>query len=589
MTAVCRNDQPGAGCAGEFPNKTTDGLCLQCEARDAATTEEQRDKINSIPQCDECGAFGQHIKDHKCSGCMRKERQDATARLALQAQKAAVIARPGAHAVRSQPPNGQANSSSTSIIKRLPQARFITICIEAFSLGNLKAVGWLGSNSRAFADSTMFGDAIMELIRAFNASFETRAQVSLTRNDVIIRWHGNMSFHRDSDCGSVGEFYDTHFRLHNSETFLRMPPKFKATTQPAVALALFVDPVKFRENHNMDPPSLNDRATKIKRRISDSAEEPSSKRRAAGPSRPLTSSFNPTMSQVVAATPPFCIVNLEIIPLYLQSGKQIFPWKGEMKLTGVRLYDNPMAIGKDRTVYKMEVNGVAYVAKRCRHVPTDVQEFMDCEQQLQQSVLWLHRTSAWLDQFYNCADVLGCENDVHEGFEVQPAFVTAEDLANARPSVASGVAEEDMAAGEDNEGKPYSPKIIWVLQRCNGKTQDRLNLVKPQQLQPNKIDATLLAFAHFFWEKHVEGPEVLSHFQTSQGKMSNNQYGKLIFDVVAQDDQILNSTRFADDGSRGAHTVKEMHHCNRVCQLFGLKPDAANEEEDEEKDDEEET
>ncbi|KAJ7677008.1 hypothetical protein DFH06DRAFT_1122285 [Mycena polygramma] len=347
--------------------------------------------------------------------------------------------------------------------------------------------------------------------------------------------------------------------------------------------------VYFRENHNMDPPTLNDRATKTKRRISDSAEEPASKRRA-GPSRPLTSSYNPTISQVVAATPPFCIVNLEIVPLNLESGKQIFPWKGEMMLTGVRLCNDAMAVGKDRTVYKMELNGVAYVAKRCRHVPTDVQEFMDCDQQLRHSVLWLHRTSTCLDEFYDYADVSGCENDVHEGkchhcFEVQPAFIAAEVLANARPSVASGVAEEDMVAGVDDEGKPYSPRIIWVLQRCNGKTQDRLNLVRPQHLQPNKIDATLLAFAHFFWEKHVKGPEVLSHLQTSQGKMSNNQYGKLIFDVVAQDDRT-----FADDGSRGAQMVKEMHQCNRVCQLFGLKPDAATEEEDEEKDsDEEET
>ncbi|KAJ7684212.1 hypothetical protein DFH06DRAFT_1738 [Mycena polygramma] len=581
MTAICRNDQPGAGCAGEFPNKTTDGLCIQCQARDAATTEEQKAKIDSIPQCDECGAFGQHIKDHKCTGCMRKERLDTAARLASQAQKAAIIARPGAHAVRSQPPNGQANSSSTSIIKRSPQARFITICIEAFSLGNLKAVGWLGSNSRAFADNTMFGDAIMELIQAFNASFETRAQVSLTRNDVIIRWHGNMSFHRDSDCGSVGEFYDIHFRLHNSETFLRMPPKFKATTQPAVALALFVDPVKFRENHNMDPPTLNDKATKTKRRISDSAEEPSSKRRAAGPSRPLTSTYNPTISQVVVATPPSCVVNLKIYSLAEESGTRIFPWKGEMMLTGVRLYNDPMAVGKDRAVYKMEVDGVAYVAKRCRNIPTDVQEFIDCDQQLRHSILWLHRTAVCLDEFYDYADVSGCENDVHGTFEVQPAFIAAEVLTNTHPSVASGVAEEDMDAGVDDEGNPYSPQIIWVLQRCNGKTQDRLNLVKPQQLQPNKIDATLLVFAHFFWEKHVEGPEVLSHFQTSQGKMSNNQYGKLIFDVVAQDDRTFNSTRFADDGSRGAHTVKEMHQCNRVCKLFGLKP-ATEEEDDEE-------
>ena len=62
--------------------------------------------------------------------------------------------------------------------------------------------------------------------------------------DVIIRWHGNLGFHHNNDCGTVGEFYDIHFRLHNGETFLRMPAKFKTTTQSAIALALFIDPVK---------------------------------------------------------------------------------------------------------------------------------------------------------------------------------------------------------------------------------------------------------------------------------------------------------------------------------------------------------
>ncbi|KAJ7924154.1 hypothetical protein B0H13DRAFT_2315764 [Mycena leptocephala] len=221
-TTLCCSSTPGEGCNGYFSNKTALGLCGKCTGLDNATGET---RIDPIPQCAECGALGQYIKNEKCPSCLRKEKSRVSQQNASQAQNAALIARPNAFSARNLAlSQGQAPASTTApVVKRTPGERMITICIEAFHLQTNKPIGWLGCNSRAFADRTMFGDAITELLQAFNASFETRSQVSLGSRDVIIRWHGNLSFHPSSECGTVGEFYDIHFRLHNSATFLRMP------------------------------------------------------------------------------------------------------------------------------------------------------------------------------------------------------------------------------------------------------------------------------------------------------------------------------------------------------------------------------
>ncbi|KAJ6538060.1 hypothetical protein B0H19DRAFT_1270430 [Mycena capillaripes] len=572
-TTLCCSSTPGEGCNGYFPNKTAPGLCAKCTSLDNATSEEMKTKIESIPQCAECGALGQYIKNEKCASCLRKEKSRVSQQNASQAQNAALITRPNAFSARNLAPP---QAKHSPVVKRTPGERMITICIEAFHLQTNKPIGWLGCNSRAFTDRTMFGDAITELLQAFNASFETRSQVSLGFRDVIIRWHGNLSFHPSSECGTVGEFYDIHFRLHNSATFLRMPPKFKVTAQPAIALAMFIDPIRFKENHGLQPPLLDDkvRKGKGKRRVSDSFEEPEVKRHA--PSKPLTSSYLPTMSQVMAAAPPFSSVTLKFLAFQDDDDIRIFPWPGPATLA-VRLYNDPMIVGKDKAVFKMEVDGVIYVAKRWRQAPTNAADFHRNSTNIERNIFWLHVMSLALGRFSAVAETHGFEDHIYDGFEAQPSFCAAEVLDNTAPSVASGVSavalkaaqDEHQATSPEDVSVSDAPQILWLIQRYNGKTQERCNLLKPQTHPPNKIDATLLALTHFFWNEY-RTDEVMSHYQIAPGKMSNGEYGKLIFDALAQDDTKFNPRRHTDEGAKAAQTVKALHQCPRICGLFDL-------------------
>ncbi|KAJ7729852.1 hypothetical protein DFH07DRAFT_969369 [Mycena maculata] len=94
----------GDGCNGGFPNKNTLGLCQKCHSLETAKDEEERTRLDNIPQCLECGTLGKHIKNNKCGSCSRKETDEATQRNASQAKNAAIIARPGAWTIRNQQP-----------------------------------------------------------------------------------------------------------------------------------------------------------------------------------------------------------------------------------------------------------------------------------------------------------------------------------------------------------------------------------------------------------------------------------------------------------------------------------------------------
>ncbi|KAK7046459.1 hypothetical protein R3P38DRAFT_3257815 [Favolaschia claudopus] len=581
---------PPEGCGTDFPNKTTPGLCLRCKNIDEADTDEKKEMYKNMPQCLECGAIGKNIADNQCNTCKRAERDLAKANTASQTKAAAAAARPGAWSLRNglTTTQNKASSSTTQTLRR--GTRLITICIETLNLNTNKPIGWLGSNSRAFPDSTMFADAIMELIQATNTSFETRSATSLTLRDVIVRWHNNMGFHPNSDCGTLGEFYDNHLRLHNSETFLKLPSKFKSTAQPAVALALFIDPVKFKDNHGIDPPPLTDKdlsvAARAKRRLTD-FDEPASKRQTI--SKPLTSQYRPPLNSTVTSLPS-CEVNLCLIEMVDPTdGEVMFPgaFGGKENIKG-RLFNTPMVSGKDLSVFKLDVDGSLYVAKRLRKICTDTDSFQLNDFIIKETIYWLYRVSQALNAFYVKADRLGFEEEVYGSFAVQPTYLAMEELENTAASVASGVtvdvvkaANQEYEAGEEGEFAPErEPRVLWLIQRYTGMAQDRYNLQKTQNATRNKLEATLSAFTHFFWEE-FDAPKFgfLSHYQMASGRTEKG-FGKVIFDVVAQN-SALTVPRTTDSREEGVHTLQHAHRCNRLCRAFQLQGSAGNGSDDE--------
>ncbi|KAJ6572928.1 hypothetical protein B0H10DRAFT_1964296 [Mycena sp. CBHHK59/15] len=601
----CSGPNAGDGCNGEFPNKTTPGLCNLCQSLEDAQNDEARQKIEALPQCFECGILGKNIKNNKCGTCQRQEMQQVqrtppmlfVPRLGLRECLLLKL-------LINLQNHSSASATHTPVSAR--QVRQITVCVEA--VRHNKPIGRLGVVSRAFPESIMFDEMVGEVIKTYNVTWDLRCSASLDR------WHGSLAFHTNSEHGTLGEFYDIHSQLHNSETFLRMPPKFSKTPQPAVALSFVIDYEGFANNHNgVQPPQDNVSVKAAKRHYSDSTtNEPQAKRHGtpssstletrlimrttAGTnhltSKPLTSTFRPMLMApppVRASSPVF----LTFTKFWDELNHPIFRWGGDRTVSG-RIYNEALSTSKDKVIFELDIAGVHYIAKRYLVIPKNKDMFFESKKFLESNVRSLHDTSNVLNDFYDMARNLGVEDDIHQMFEVQETFIAHEVVTETNsPSVASGVSQELLEeAREAHQTSPVMgydreiPQIWWLIQRRNGNISDRWNLMNPAKLQdnPNKIATTVVAFSHFWWNEFKDTKQVLSQFQSTSGKRMSGEYGKLIFDVLVQNDRLFNPQRHGDNRTDGACTVHNAHQCNRVCDLLSLPSVGEGEDTDEDGD-----
>ncbi|KAJ7635965.1 hypothetical protein DFH06DRAFT_1139048 [Mycena polygramma] len=89
----------------------------------------------------------------------------------------------------------------------------------------------------------------------------------------------------------------------------------------------------------------------------------------------------------------------------------------------------------------------------------------------------------------------------------------------------------------------------------------------------NKFGTTVAAITHFF--ANMATRALLSHFQTVNGKLPNRGFGKVIIDVILQNN--INASephRPADNRPQGVKMVLNTHVCNRVCGLLELNETA---------------
>ncbi|KAJ6632054.1 glycolipid 2-alpha-mannosyltransferase-domain-containing protein [Mycena sp. CBHHK59/15] len=244
------------------------------------------------------------------------------------------------------------------------------------------------------------------------------------------------------------------------------------------------------------------------------------------------------------------------------------------------------ATGKDKKVFELDVNGTLYVAKRAITVGIDLNTFLGNESLLRFNLVALWNTKCVLDGFYAAADGVSILDDIDTNLAVQETFLVEEVLsAECPPSVASGVSHELLKKAQDEfESRfEHTPgdhlRVLWLIQRRMGTICERWNLMDATKLPNprNKFGTTVTALSHFFTES-VTSSELLSHFQTSNGLLPNKVFGKIITDVIFQNDTGGIPRRTGDKGTTGVEMAGvEMalnaHICNRVCELLELDND----------------
>ncbi|KAJ7868280.1 hypothetical protein B0H13DRAFT_2670306 [Mycena leptocephala] len=571
----CKGPDLGDGCGGTFPRKTATGLCPLCEALARTRTNNPDDaaalaKLRACPQCLHCGKFGQNVLT-KCVTCARLDAANSTSQEnALRARTAANQVRPQAWQMRT---NGgsQAPPGGAQLARNLPrnnEQRYINVSVLPWLSNKLYAR--IGVTSRSYKENTPFEEVVEDIMKVWSSAWDGAHPASLIRSEILIFWHNHVNLHEHSTDGTLGEFYDIHSQLRNSDTLLDIPRKYKSVVKgTAIVLIFMIDYDAFQKHTRSKVGRTITKRRRSGANDEDDDDEPRAKRHAGVNSVPVGLTSNYMGLKVPAkAAPPATDVQLEFLH-WTRGADDMFPWVGKTLVKG-RLTDNPLHTGKEKLVFRLEVDGALYVAKRFRAVPTDIESFHANSKAMIADLTALHNTQVVLDAFYDAAaDIQG---DIDCNLGILETFIAAEVIdSGSHPSVASGISAallKTIETDEDVDDLPLTPRVHWLIQRRTG------NLF------------TIGAISHFFADMEISPStplseiNVLSHFQTTTGKVPGKAFGKLIIDVTLQNETTGGPRRLADHGPQGINMVLNVHVCNRVCELL-LLPEVKEVTEDE--------
>ncbi|KAK7001184.1 kinase-like protein [Favolaschia claudopus] len=286
-----------------------------------------------------------------------------------------------------------------------------------------------------------------------------------------------------------------------------------------------------------------------------------------------------------------------------KTGEQAFTWPAENPVTGV-LTDIPFNKGKSKLVFKLTINGVAYVAKRCSSLGGEsVVSILANQEQLTKEGITLGRTEFFLKNFKRDCESEGIEvSGKSLAFDVTDYALVREGAVNSTetfiPSPASGLAPSkysDLPEAEKAEltaDLGLVSSITWLIERERGDVQLRKysgTLDHPRY--SDKQGATINLFQHYvylFSHKTL----VLADIQASESH-DRRSHTSILFDLMSHTvngshHRLFSSESGAGDhGEQGIKSFIDQHECVQKCAQMGLE--ALREAEDGESEDNEDT
>ncbi|KAK7006593.1 kinase-like protein [Favolaschia claudopus] len=246
-----------------------------------------------------------------------------------------------------------------------------------------------------------------------------------------------------------------------------------------------------------------------------------------------------------------------------KTGEQSFTWTAENPVSGV-LTDVSFNKGKSKLVFKLTINGVAYVAKRCYSLGGESKvSILVNRDQLTKEGITLGRTNFFLKNFKQECDSEGIEISA---FDVTDFALVREGTVNSTesfiPSPASGLAPSeysDLLEAEKAELAADSnilSSITWLIERERGDVQLRKysgTLDHPSY--SDKQGATINLFQHYvylFSRKTL----VLADIQASESH-DKHSHTSILFDLMSH-------------RINGIKSFVDQHNCVQKCAQMGF-------------------
>ncbi|KAJ7464331.1 kinase-like domain-containing protein [Mycena galericulata] len=582
-------------CLRHFEYKNSPGRCHKCVLL-ANSPDTEHARIFGIPQCVGCGNVSDRLTTDYCGLCDNKNKrrlvnpvtngpsmtQGDTSSVRNLGQFHRQIWKDAAHindsSIRTQKSTVPMTPGNLATLRsnNLATNECYVFILEPFV--NSKPCAFLSTFEVIREATIKLSDMAANGIMSFNSSWEQDSEASLVRSDI-----------RFSRMNNTGQNLDK-----------TAPTKFRNRKFPTVYIEAHIDLQKFGERTGVAPPRA---LFKPKKRVWDEnmLTNPTSsllkRSRLASGASTLKSSFTLVAPMSEATTVTLFFAEQIADPA---TGVQTIEWSSVPLVPHtVQIENHSSNKGKSKLVFKVNIDGKPYVAKRCYTIGYGPVSILDNHKELVKEGVTLGRSKFLLANFK-----LACEEEdvdisiCHElangwpEFEVTDFILAREGTAAANdgseqptfiPSPASGITAAAYSALSDEAKKemivPGSivSSLTWLLEPERGNVYYRKysgTLEHPRHT--DKQGSTINALQHFAYLNSNKSL-ILADIQASESHIPSSK-ASVLFDLMSH--TTTGDSGAGDHGEDGIKTFIEHHQCGQRCMQLGLE--LLNEKNDEE-------
>ncbi|KAI0629566.1 hypothetical protein C8Q77DRAFT_1141061 [Trametes polyzona] len=160
------------------------------------------------------------------------------------------------NAIRSVPPGPRAGILGGSVVTAVSSNGRRNISVSFQGRVKKDLLPALGTTNRTYPGDTDMDVVIEDCVKLWNTTvWDARAGASLLREDVSLRWSGNIVPEPDTEHKTLGEFYDSHTILpHRDMYFGNRPKTFRGFKGEILFLELLIDLQAFEERTQTSAP-----------------------------------------------------------------------------------------------------------------------------------------------------------------------------------------------------------------------------------------------------------------------------------------------------------------------------------------------
>ncbi|KAF8573695.1 hypothetical protein K439DRAFT_1624887 [Ramaria rubella] len=575
----CRSNIPGEGCRGDFPRKSSAGLCARCTHLETLTGDDIKyEQFATLPQCQECGLAFRGMIGSTCGTCKNAKNREKGVIEQMLTDKAqersnafnAHISRDGAlpRTPATNPLshiNNQPTISMTSdAILQAKQAvgsshdTIIMVCMDVHYKGKISPA--FGATTRSMSESVSMTELHADAISFVNKYWEKTHDQTLMREDTELRWHSNWPPENNMELMSIGEFFQVHHSLpHASVYFDNVPKQYGKIKGRHICLELWISEdsmlaqilIQGERREKKNAPAMI-----WKRVISQSEHNPRGLWN-------LLSSLQNAKCPALGASEAKDHVRLQIATCVVveQTGEVEIEWtNGTIDTEGV-LARKPLAQGKSKRVYTLHMDEKTYVAKRFYDIGKGDEKVSvdDNASHLEVDFIHLKRGAWFWDRFKEEAKRHGRQIAMDMQF-VEPLLAKEVVGVEQCPSLGSNFSRDDVELSEIQA-------IYWLLEEWRTLVVNNYSYTLNHPDQKSLKGATIVVFAHFCW-LYSQQTLVFADMQGSPARNSLGNSIEVLFDPMTH--SLTGDTSLGDFGQEGIDIFLSQHQCNWICTAMEL-------------------